>query len=62
MAGHSLFEVDGGGEVIFCVIVMWLSIISMVIFSCIDHAPKHSGKKSSDQFHGDSADGSYLSF
>ncbi|KAI0501740.1 hypothetical protein KFK09_016685 [Dendrobium nobile] len=55
------FEVHGGGEVMFCVIIMWLSIISMIIFSCIDHprsSNKHSRKSSS---HGCS-DGSYLSF
>ncbi|KAL0912166.1 hypothetical protein M5K25_018123 [Dendrobium thyrsiflorum] len=64
MAGAS-FEAHGSGDVMFCVIIMWLSVISMIIFSCIDQ-PKNSSNSNKQSRkaaarHG-CGDGSYISF
>ncbi|EHA8590226.1 hypothetical protein COCNU_scaffold016239G000130 [Cocos nucifera] len=35
-----VFESHNGGDVIFFVIILWLSIISMIIFASVDDASR----------------------
>ncbi|KAG0465024.1 hypothetical protein HPP92_019188 [Vanilla planifolia] len=58
------FEAYGSGDAMFCVIVLWLSVVSIVIFSCVDH--RENSASSSKRLRRTAAarrgDGSYLSF
>ncbi|THU44438.1 hypothetical protein C4D60_Mb02t07370 [Musa balbisiana] len=42
----AVFGSNDGGDLVFCAIIIWLSVIAMTIFSSVDHPSEQSKKRS----------------